>query len=461
MNQYNDDETEALYHRFKDSLGHKGGEYFDEDDIIDVFDTAGDLNDDYVRMEALLYAARYFPESMAMADRRAIFYNGYSDAMRDSYLADHPEPATFIMSVLRLLSANPEPEEAIGHIDRLVAGADQLNDEEMIQLVDAAASLGAADWLFNNIQLLKSKTQYQTTLLYEMDIVFENVGRYDLCEKVLEELTLLEPFNSEFWRLLAQTYLELENYDQAASAIDYALAIDPDDETAKVVKAEVLFRSGDSAKLRQAIDILEPVMEKDPSREDIYRPLSLCYLTGDFNDKLGKLLDKLQPLHPADEWVAGTFMHLNPDKSEQAIRDYSSSGAHTEEDWVKLAMFIGDTYPSIGADVLIEAGRNIGLTTGWEILFRFLYNAGRYEDIYNIVQDCPHDSPMRPNFTHEMSMLLVRSMLNIGDRYNALAYARAWLNSFHKEAPDDNPATGVALDSVALFMEKIIEDYKK
>ena len=281
MEHYNPDnnENEVLYQRFKNALGQGADKgYFDEDDIVVIFDTAGDFNDEYVRMEALLYAARYYPDSVAMADRRAIFYNSYSDTMRDDFLVDHPELVTFITSLLRLLSINPDTAQAIEHLDNLVAGVEELDDEEIIQLVDTAAALGLIDWLADNIELLKSKTSYQPTLLYEMDIVFENAKRYDLCVRVLEEVTTLEPFIGEFWRLLAQTYLELENFGQALSAIEYALAIDPADDVAKIVKAEILYRTADRSKLDEAIALLEPLLEKDPSREDIYRPLAFYFI---------------------------------------------------------------------------------------------------------------------------------------------------------------------------------------
>ncbi len=271
MEQYNENENEAIYRRFKESLSNGGGEYFDEDDIIDIFDTAGDFNDEYIRVEALLYAARYFPESKHMADRRAIFYHSYSDTMRDQFLVDHPEQVTFITSVLRLLSVGQTKEQIRESLDKLIADVSELEDEELIQLVDAAAALEMHDWLADNLELLKSKTPYPQTLLYEYDIVFENIKRYDICIRVLEELTMLEPFNGEFWRLLAQTYMENDNMEQALGAVDYALAIDPADDVAAVVKAEIMYRTGGKEKMKEAISLLEPILSKDSARDEIGR----------------------------------------------------------------------------------------------------------------------------------------------------------------------------------------------
>ena len=56
MSDNNDDRRNELCERFRQSLknGGAGSEYFDEDELIEVFDYAGELNDEYLRFEAML-----------------------------------------------------------------------------------------------------------------------------------------------------------------------------------------------------------------------------------------------------------------------------------------------------------------------------------------------------------------------------------------------------------------------
>lgn len=55
---------QELYERFKASLSQPVSQrYFDEDELVDLFDYAGDLQDDYVQLETLLCGARLYPES--------------------------------------------------------------------------------------------------------------------------------------------------------------------------------------------------------------------------------------------------------------------------------------------------------------------------------------------------------------------------------------------------------------
>lgn len=194
-------ETERLYQRFKQSLSDREDmPFFDEDDLVAIYDYAGDYDDDYIRLEVLFYAARYYPDSMPLSDRRAIYYQTYSDDMRDSYLFDNTAQESLIMNILRLRALNPQGEEARRLLDGIVERFDNMDDEEVIQLADAASAIGQVEWLIDRIDVLRGKTDYLATLLYEMDVVFEMNNRYDLSRKVLEELTMIEPFNVEIGR---------------------------------------------------------------------------------------------------------------------------------------------------------------------------------------------------------------------------------------------------------------------
>lgn len=58
------DERDELCRRFRQSLAKPISErFYDEDELVELFDYAGDLNDDYLRMEVLLCGARFYPGS--------------------------------------------------------------------------------------------------------------------------------------------------------------------------------------------------------------------------------------------------------------------------------------------------------------------------------------------------------------------------------------------------------------
>ena len=59
------DERRELYDKFR--AGLKGGDetssFYDEDDLIDIYDQAADLEDEYVKIEVLLAGSRLYPDS--------------------------------------------------------------------------------------------------------------------------------------------------------------------------------------------------------------------------------------------------------------------------------------------------------------------------------------------------------------------------------------------------------------
>ena len=63
MDDYRDQHIKMLS-RFIAALA-KGGDdcWFDEDELVQIFDYAGDTGNDYVRAEVLMWGARYFPDS--------------------------------------------------------------------------------------------------------------------------------------------------------------------------------------------------------------------------------------------------------------------------------------------------------------------------------------------------------------------------------------------------------------
>lgn len=84
---YERDELIARFRQYLHDSEHK--DFFGHDDIVEIFDYAGDMSDEYVRIEALMYAARYFPESKDMEQRRLIFYSGMYPQAASDFLRDH------------------------------------------------------------------------------------------------------------------------------------------------------------------------------------------------------------------------------------------------------------------------------------------------------------------------------------------------------------------------------------
>ena len=100
-------ERQELLDRFRKALANPDGgeasQWFDEDDLLDVFDYAGDIGNDYLRAEALLWGARYFPDSQRLKERRGVFYSDVlSDSDVEAFTADNGEVTTLLTELLSL-----------------------------------------------------------------------------------------------------------------------------------------------------------------------------------------------------------------------------------------------------------------------------------------------------------------------------------------------------------------------
>ncbi|MDE7377038.1 MAG: hypothetical protein K2N16_09345, partial [Muribaculaceae bacterium] len=235
------DEREALLERFRESLSRPMSDrFFDEDDLIEIFDYAGDLNDDFLRMEALMCAARYFPDSEELLERRGIFYSQYSDDARDQFLKHNPQGGNLILELLALRNDNPKPAKAKERLAEMLDRYDRLSDEEVIQFVDAASALDCFGWMEQNFDKLRKKAKFEVVAVYEMAVAADVRRDYELSARMFEELTQMEPFNSYYWIQLARAYAELDDAEKSLSAVDYSLAIKPDSPQAMLVKARLL-----------------------------------------------------------------------------------------------------------------------------------------------------------------------------------------------------------------------------
>ena len=246
---------DELLKRFRESLTKPLSErYFDIDDLIEVFDYAGDVNDDYLRIEALMCGARYFPDSEALLERRAIFYSQYSQRAQNQFLQDNPSDGNLILDFIALKSENLTAEEAQAAVDRLIDTHPAMNDEEVIQFIDLCSCLNLYPWLKDHFEYLRGKVEYVNVLLYETAIIAEYNKDVEFCTALLEELTQEEPFNSFYWMMLSRQYASSEDWVKAVNAIDYSLAINPDAPQSLLMKAKLYYA------LDKPIDEIERIM---------------------------------------------------------------------------------------------------------------------------------------------------------------------------------------------------------
>lgn len=245
-------ENQKLLDRFARALSeHDTDAWFDEDELLDIFDYAGDTGNDYLRAEALMWGARYFPDSELLRERRAVFYADFlGDNVVKAYTADnnngHDQPS-LLTTIISARAEGLDKHKARRRLDKIVSSCEQIDDEEIIQLVGFAAETGNLDWLHKNLNTLKAKVIYQPALLYEVAAEFFDAGNYAQAIPVLEDLVNEMPYNEEYWALLADAQWRSGSpgaNDNALESAEMALAINPHSRQAISVKGNIMSASG-------------------------------------------------------------------------------------------------------------------------------------------------------------------------------------------------------------------------
>ncbi len=472
MSDNNDDRRNELCTRFRESLTDgSASQYFDEDDLVEIFDYAGDLNDDYLRFEVLLCGARYYPDSVPLRERRALLYANFSDDMSTKYLEDNTGRNGVLWDIARLRNASPMGQDAVNSLENLLKSYSEFDDEEVIQFVDLASSLGQTDWLIERLDAIRSHVTYLPTLLFEIAVMLEMENRYDEAINLLEELTNLEPYNEQYWFMLAQEYDLNNNSEGALQALDLALAILPDDKAMRFYHARLLAR--DTTTQNRAIASLERLADDFPGDTDICRFLAALHIEADPDESAdqgrinaARVLTRCFKLNPGDRKLATDMLAIEAIETNEIITSiecHQSPGDVSE--WISWA----EELQSLGAydkaiAILLYCENKIG-KKDVDINEALIVDYFMLEDFSAVCRRFESATIGSSNSTPDNAALLFTiyaiSLVKTGRNEEALQFSSMILKLVVEDGPDDityalrRIGTGVVLTDI---IERIKSD---
>ncbi len=330
--QYNASRHELLQ-RFKDSLRKPLSErYFDEDELIAIFDDAGDMNDDYIRLEVITVAARFYPDSDALNQRRCLIYGLLSAAAGKQMLENTPQSDSPMWDILRLVEQPELKTSAIqDRLNDILDSASSMDDEEVVQIIRAAADLNQSDWVLKNVKRLSAKCRNRKLVLMEGAIALESAQRYKDAAKLMSDLVEEDPFNVGNWVMLAQQYLAMGDDEQFNQAIDYALALQPDDWQALLAKGKYLL---DQNQMVDGVEALTQAARKADTSEPL-RVLIYAFRCLNMDEQAEEACRMVLHNFPADAdlVIPDIITFYPPDIHELLERYYRSNSDNSEHFW--------------------------------------------------------------------------------------------------------------------------------
>lgn len=384
MKENSADDRQQLLEQFLNELSSGAGTvFYDEDDLIEMYDYASDIGNDYARFEILMCGARLYPSSVPLAERKAfyLYQEGYLDAAKTAMIQ---LPEKSVLKKLLFLLLTPLSEDSGREkLDELLNSVSEFEDEEVIQLVHAASALGMYSWLIDNYTLILAKCSYQQSFIFELLNEADRQGDYKQVIKLAEELTLLEPFNEEFWKKLAEVHIS-NNYEieKGLSYLDFALAINPDSVPALLLQARGMYLL--DKPVEEVMQILEKALELDHENFATAQYMALClYGKGYKAEAVDALYDYLDS-HPGNLEVVETILSMADGRMKKDI--LAPLFENPDEDKLDLLLnmakdFISELEYGAALAILDYYDKKIGLKEDTAILLELLYRVGRYTEL--------------------------------------------------------------------------------
>lgn len=328
-----DKERQQLIDRFKESLrGNADDYFFDEDDLVEIFDYAGDLNNDYLRAEALMRAARFYPDSEAMRQRRITFYSDVLDpSMTEGLVEDSADDDSLLTQIALLRNSVSNKEQVQKRLEDFIRQYPPFDDEETIRFVQLANDFGLLDWIYKNYKKVAAHVGNEDVLLYELGYDFYDTYSqerdFDRAAELLSRLVEKMPFVADYWQILARSqYYSQHHRENYAESLDLALALDPTHRESLLFKSEIIENDNSASENK---DTLREICDACPSEQ---MPLSLLLpvLTEEELQEEGvRRLHVFLETHPDSFFAISHLLAINPSEALRHFDDFEAASRIT------------------------------------------------------------------------------------------------------------------------------------
>lgn len=414
------DEVKKLYINFKKALLEGDIEkFYDEVDLLNIYDFAGDENDLFVQFEILRLAARAFPESPDFGARSAFFLKEILDEADGARaLAHQHKEDSFVWNLLDL-SFEADADKIKEGLENAIRRRRSLEDDDVLRLIDLCADYNLQDWAYENHEKILSICSYPDTFLLELAELFYNQGDYERTIELLEKLTEIQPFNAVVWSRLADTQALNRNLDNALNAVDYALAIEPEKTEYQVQRVRLKYYCGTPS--GKDISQLYSVLEKEPENTEALNILFAIMIDrGEYSKVIDMMMQRLEQCKNnavAIDIAEKLFLLNNRPVIASIINDYFVSGKLIVPDKMEWAerQFRNGCYAACAEIILSFIGAPLERAT-WDMLFESLYRIKDYNKLAELFADPEYgirntykdtEEPLFPMFI--MALALVRS----------------------------------------------------
>lgn len=436
-----DDSRQELYNEFESEIVKAGNTeaYFDETDLIEIFDYASDMDNYIVKMEVLLYGARHYPSSEALATRRAWFYSSFGEMEAAADVNNRVSNGGFLnrLLTLRAEGATDSPETRRRLVE-MVDSSSELGDEDVIQLVDFCAENSMLDWVEANRTRVEAKCSYTPTFIYEYADRAEDICDLTTAQRLFEELTMMEPFTIDFWVRLSGVQLASGDYDEALASAEYALAIDAGCIEAMRLKGRAMYRRGNPKE--EVSHVFKSILDLPDSNDADASAYAATLVELGRNDEAAALIEKTLAAYPMSQMPIDLLMNIDFARATPHILRVAEQASFTRETVIAWAReHIGNGRADIAANIVglfrdkFVASPDLGfLTELWYANKMYRETVAIVEESYVEFTDLNHPDP-------GITFPYIMSLIRLGDTAKALRLTRRHLSDIERLMQSPHP----------------------
>lgn len=434
-----DDSRQGLYNEFESEIVKAGNTeaYFDEADLIEIFDYASDMDNYIVKMEVLLYGARHYPASEALATRRAWFYSSFGEMEAAADVNNRVSNGGFLNRLLSLRaeSATDTPDTR-ARLSEMVEIATDLGDEDVIQLVDYCAENNMLDWIESNRQAIEAKCSYTPTLIYEYADRAEDMCDYPTARRLYEELTMMEPFTVDFWIRLAGVQMASGEFSDALASTEYALAIDSGCIEALRLKGRAMYRLGQSKD--EVSGIFRSILELPDANDADASAYAATLVESGRNEDAVAILEDTIGRYPMSQMPIDLLMNIDFDRAMPHIlrvAEQASFNRDTVIAWAKE--HIGNGRADIAASLVKLFRDKFVSSPDLGFLTELWYIAKMYRETVDIVEESLDNFTDLQRPVPGITFPYLMSLVRLGETSKALRLANKHLSDIDKKIQSD------------------------
>ena len=239
--------------------------FLDADDLVDLADYYNYTGEGDKAVEAIDHALNLYPdatlpnvfkarEALTEGDFKTAHH--YADAIGDK---DDPD---YHYLTAEIMVAEGHIEKADRYLRNIAKSVDEDEWQDFIKdcanlYVDYGVNDKAYQWM------MRSKGDDSTDFKELMARTLFGLGKYKDSEQLFNELIDRNPYSVHYWNALASAQLMDEDYSNAITSSEYAIAIDPNDPDGLASKANGLFRLGNYEEAFEYFSRLEKLMPDD------------------------------------------------------------------------------------------------------------------------------------------------------------------------------------------------------